>query len=60
MKKFIIAICIVVLLLFLGNIAYYQLGVYIDWNPNAKVTSFVRIQDKNIYLTPGGGCCGTL
>lgn len=56
MKKFIIAICIVVLLLFLGNIAYYQLGVYIDWNPNAKVTSFVRIQDKNIYLTPGGGC----
>ncbi len=55
MKKFIIATCIVVLLLVVGNIAYYQLGVYIDWNPNAQVTSFVRTQGKEIYLTPEGG-----
>ena len=54
MKKFIIATCIVVLLVVAGNIAYYQLGVYIDWNPNAKVTSFVCAKEKDIYLTREG------
>ena len=42
MKKFIIISCVVVLLIFAGNIAYYNLGIYIDLNPNTPVTTYYQ------------------
>lgn len=54
MKKFIIAACIVVLLLYALNTAYYRLGIYIDTNPDAPVTTFMTTDEDTIYMTKDG------
>ena len=53
-KKFIIGACIVVLLLFLGNTAYYELGFYIDLNPDAPVDAFMTTDSDTIYMERDG------
>lgn len=54
MKKFIIAACIVVLLAFACNYAYYHLGVYIDLHPDAPVTTFMTTDEDTIYMVKDG------
>lgn len=54
MKKFIIAACIVVLLVFAGNEAFYRFGIYIDLHPDAPVTSFMTTDSDTIYMERDG------
>ena len=54
MKKFIIAACIVVLLFFAWNTAYYRLGIYIDLHPDAPVTTFMKTDADTIYMERDG------
>lgn len=54
MKKFIIAACIVVLLAFAWNVSYYNLGIYIDFHPNAPVTTFMTTDEDTIYMEKDG------
>lgn len=54
MKKYIIVACLIVLLLFVWNYAYYHLGIYIDLRPEEPVTSFVRTEGKTIYMEREG------
>ncbi|HIZ55770.1 MAG TPA: hypothetical protein H9671_06140 [Firmicutes bacterium] len=54
MKKFIIAASITILLLFLGNMAYYRLGIYIDLHPDAPVTTFMTTDEDTIYMKQDG------
>lgn len=54
MKKFIIAACVVVLLIFAANTAYYRLGIYIDLDPDAPVTTFMTTDEDTIYMTKDG------
>lgn len=50
MKKYIITVCILILC-FLGyEYISYNLGFYIDFNPNKKITSFVKTDEQFIYL----------
>ena len=53
MKKYIITVCILITLLFLGYTIYYRHGVYIDITPDVAVTSFVTVNGKNICLKQG-------
>lgn len=50
MKKFIIITTIIVLLLVIFNFVYYELGIFIDLNPNKEVTTFVKTKEKSIIL----------
>lgn len=54
MKKFIIASCVVVLLFFVWNIAYYHLGIYFDLDPDAPVTTFMKTDADTIYMERDG------
>ena len=54
MKKFIIAVFIVVLLAFAANEAYYRFGFYIDLSPNAPVTTFMTTDEDTIYMIKDG------
>ena len=55
MKKFILAACAVALLLFAGYYAYYHMGIYIDLNPDAPVTTFMKTDEDTIYMEAGRG-----
>lgn len=54
MKKFIIAACIVVLLVFALNEAYYRFGVYVDLDPDTPVTTFMTVDEDTIYMEKDG------
>lgn len=54
MKKFILAACAVALLLFAGYYAYYHMGIYIDLNPGAPVTTFMKTDEDTIYMERDG------
>ena len=54
MKKFIIISCVVVLLIFAGNIAYYNLGIYVDLKPDVPVTTFMTTDQDTIYMEKDG------
>ncbi len=54
MKKFIVVVCILVVLLFGWNAAYYRLGIYIDLQPNKPVTSFMSVNGKTIFMEKQG------
>ena len=43
-----------VLLLFAWNVAYYRLGIYIDLDPDAPVTTFMGTGAGTIYMQRGG------
>lgn len=54
MKKFIIAVCAAVLVLFIWNVAYYRLGIYVNLNTDEPVTAFVGTEGKTIYMEKDG------
>lgn len=45
---------VVVLLVFAANTAYYELGVYIDLDPDAPVTTFMTVDSDTIYMERDG------
>lgn len=55
MKKFIITVCIIVVLCIAADSAYYRLGFYIDLSPDTPVTTFVKTDSDSIYLDSGSG-----
>ncbi len=54
MKKFIIAACIVVLLVFALNEAYYRFGIYVELDPDTPVTTFMTVDEDTIYMEKEG------
>jgi len=55
MKKFLI-ICVIIILIFsIYYISFYKLGIYIDFQPNKKPVTFVKTENKKIYLDKGNG-----
>jgi len=54
LKKFIIAVCILVLLGFAAYTAYYRFGVYIDLRPDEPVTVFMKTEGKRILMDRDG------
>lgn len=55
MKKFIMLVSIIIALLFAVDTAYFRLGIYVDFSPEEAVTTFVKTDDKHIYLNRGNG-----
>ena len=55
MKKVMIAVCVIVALVILADAAYFRLGWYIDLNPSAPVTAFVKTDGKRIMMDRGDG-----
>ena len=47
-KKFIIITTIISLLLVILNFVYYELGIFIDLNPNKEITTFVTHHNHNL------------
>ena len=54
MKKFIIAVCAVVLLAFAAYTAYYRFGIYVDLHPDQPVTTFMKTEGKSILMEREG------
>lgn len=53
-KKFIIAACIVVAILFTVGFLYYRMGVYIDFDSDEPVTTFMKTDEDTIYMERDG------
>ena len=53
-KKFIIAACIVVAILFTMGFLYYRMGVYIDFDSDEPVTTFMKTDEDTIYMERDG------
>ena len=54
MKKFIICVCALVVLGFSCWYAYYYMGVYLDLDPDAPVTTFMKADESTIYMARDG------
>lgn len=54
MKKFIIAAICAVALYFFWNVAYYRMGIYIDFHPQNPVTTFMTTDQTTIYMEQNG------
>ena len=54
MKKFILAACIVVGLLFVGYYAYYHMGFYVAVHSDEPVTTFMKTDEDTIYMERDG------
>ena len=54
MKKFIIALSVLVLLFMALDAAHYRLGWYIDLMPEEPVTTFVKTDEGNLPGLWGG------
>ena len=55
MKKFIITVSILVVLALAVDAAYFRLGWYIDFRPNAPVETFMKVEDDEIMMDDGEG-----
>ena len=55
MKKFLAVLSAVVVLVMIINNVHYRLGWFIDFNPGGEVTTFVKAEDKKIYINKGEG-----
>ena len=55
MKKFFIACVIIISLFVIYQIVFYRLGLFIDFQPNKEPTTFVKAENKKIYLNQGNG-----
>ncbi|MGN0405597.1 MAG: hypothetical protein ACI4F1_10270 [Bariatricus sp.] len=55
MKKFIIIVSAIVSIYILADYAYYRLGIYIDLNPDEEVTTFVKVEEDQIYMEGDSG-----
>ncbi len=54
MKKYLIAVGIFIVAAFIWNTAYYRLGIYIDLHPDEPVSTFMKTDEKNIYMEKDG------
>ena len=54
MKKFILAACIVVGLLFVGYYAYYHMGFYVAVHSDEPITTFMKTDEDTIYMERDG------
>ena len=54
MKKFILAVCVLVVLLFAGYYAYYRLGFYFLSGSDEPVTTFMKTDADTIYMERDG------
>ncbi len=54
MKKYLLAVSLLLAVTFGGYVGYYYNGVYIDINPSAPVTSQTKTDATTIYLMQGG------
>ena len=54
MKKFILLAASIVLLYVIWDSAYYRFGIYIDFNPNEPITTFMKTDDTEIYMNVNG------
>lgn len=54
MKKFILFACTLALVFFAGYVSYYHFGVYVDFDPNAPVTTFLVTDEDTIYMERDG------
>lgn len=55
MKKFLITSSIIVILLMIFNFFHYELGIFINLNPDKEVQTFVKTDHKRILLNRGNG-----
>lgn len=55
MKKYIIAVCILLLLILAADAAYYRLGIYLPSDAQRPVTTFVRTDGQRLMLDTGDG-----
>ena len=55
MKKFIAIVSIIVVLVILFDTCYYRLGLYIDFQPQKEVATFIKTEDDKILLNKGNG-----
>lgn len=55
MKKYLIILSTVIILILLWDTTYYRLGWYIDFQPNKKPETFVKINGNEIQLDSGNG-----
>ena len=55
MKKFIAIVSIIVVVVILFDICHYRLGLYIDFQPQKEVTTFIKTEDDKILLNKGDG-----
>ncbi len=53
MKKFLIVIAVLVALYLCYDVCRYQLGWYIDFNPNKQAESFIKTEGKDILIKDG-------
>lgn len=54
MKKFIIVSSIIITVVILFNLLHYELGIFIDLNPNKKITTFMKTDNKDILMNEDG------
>lgn len=54
MKKYIIAVSVVILLFLAADFAWFRLGWYIDFNPDKPVTAFVKTDGEHIVINKDG------
>ena len=55
MKKFIIIISVIILVLLYFDWLHFHEGVYLDFNNNLPVETFVKAEGKEIYMKNGDG-----
>ena len=55
MKKFIAIVSLIVALVVLYDACYYRIGLYIDFNPEKEVSTFVKTEGDRIVLDSGDG-----
>lgn len=55
MKKFIIICMIIISGFIVYDTAFYKFGFYIDFKPNAEISTFTKTNNKDIYLNKGNG-----
>ena len=54
MKKYIIAVSVVILLFMAADFMWFRLGWYIDFSPEKEVTAFAKTDGENIVLNKDG------
>lgn len=54
MKRFVIAVATLVVLFVACDYAYYQLGWYVDFHPEAQPTTFMEVRGDKIYRISDG------
>jgi len=54
MKKFLLASSMILIIVFVFDILHYEWGLFIDFSPNKKPSTFVKVENKEILLKKDG------